>query len=227
MSIESKNFVATAGDIHKLAGLILDSELASVSGRGTYLKALVATTQAKLDSPPRQRNGNAARLDEDGVKEQLTAFEAVYAAFHAEVVKVAEATLPEPDADMMRSRTGFSRSSGATVRSYIRAGNDIRVLAAHRAVKASLAVPRTKRKLTVEAMRKRADVLTGELSAVLKTLYAADKDVAHDAAEAGMAAFAKATHARDSATARSVPVAKRDGHFHHARAARSEQRLAA
>lgn len=189
-SIEHRNYVATPQDIERIAGTILDSTQAADSGRGTYLKALVATTQAELGSQPRKRPSHSTHLDENGVAAQLAAFEAVYARFHEAVVKVAEATVPDPNAALMRSRTAFSRSAGSTVRSFIRAGNDIRSLVAAKVIKKALAVPRARRKFTVEALRKRAVKLTEELAAVLRNLKAANSEIALEAAQPALASIA-------------------------------------
>lgn len=178
MTIESQNFVASTTDIEKLAGSILDADQASVSGRGAYLKALVATTQSELGQTPRQRNARAEQMNAEQIAAQLKVFEAIFVRFHDAVVRVAKNTLPDPDADMLRQRTGFSRSAGSTVRGFIRAGNDIKALAVGKITKASLAVPRTRRTMTVNAMKKRAERLVGELKSVARNLLAANKDIA-------------------------------------------------
>lgn len=180
MTIESQNFVASATDIEQLAGSILDADQSSATGRGTYLKALVATTQSELGQTPRQRNARAEQMNAEQIAAQLKVFEAVFVRFHDAVVRVAKNTLPDPDADLLRQRTGFSRSAGSTVRSYIRAGNDIKALAVGKITKASLAVPRTRRTLTVDAMKKRADKLVNQLKDLARNLAAANKGVATD-----------------------------------------------
>lgn len=200
MDIQGKNFIATPSDIEKLAGTIMDSELAASGGRGTYLKALIGTVQHELGSPTRQRNVRAERLDKETIQAHLKAFQAVFERFHETVVRVAEAIVPAPDAELLRSRTGFSRSAGSTVRGFIRAGNDIRSLAAHKATKAALATPRGRRRITVESMKRSATRLAGMLQAVARNLHAANRETAAEVLGPILAELAKASGALEHAT---------------------------
>ena len=174
MSIETNQYIATATDVEKLTHTILEADLASTGARGTFLKAVVGTTQAELGSPPRMRNTKGDRLDEETTKAHMTAFEAVSKRFTEAVNKVAQAIEPKPSADEMRSRTAFARSALSTVRGFIRAGNDVRALAAHKVTKAALATPKTKRKFTVDSLKKRAVSMGEELAAIAKNLQAAN-----------------------------------------------------
>lgn len=178
MTIASKNYIATVADVEKIAAAIIDGDIQVATSRGTYLKVLVASTQDELKSPPRQRSGKAPKLDAPGIAEHLVAFQSVADKFYAACMRVAQNTVPAPDTAMIRSRTTFARSAASTVRGYIRAGNDIRALAAARTTKASLATPRKRRKASVAAMQKRAEKLAGELTAVCKSLEAADHGAA-------------------------------------------------
>jgi len=192
MSIETNQYIATATDVEKLAHTILEADIASSGARGTFLKAVVGTTQAELGSPPRMRNVKSEKLNEETTKAHLAAFEAVAKRFTEAVNKVAQAMEPKPDADMMRSRTAFARSSLSTVRGYIRAGYDIRTLAAHKVTKAALATPKAKRKFSVDALKKRAISMAEQLTNITKNLQAANSVEARETINIIMAQLAKA-----------------------------------
>lgn len=219
-TIESRNYLLTSKDVETLAAQIIDGHQGIDRDRGTILKGMVALTIKELHCPQRKNNVKASQLDESGRTAQLAAFEAVYAPIYEAVVRVAENTLPDPDEAMLRSRTAFCRSAGSTVRSYIRAGNDITAIAAHKATKASLAVPRTRRKFTVEALKKRAERLTAELHAVLRNLQAANSEIAAPAAASALASVVSVTDIVQSAVKDpqaavhdSVPLATRTDVF--------------
>lgn len=178
MTIETNQYIATATEVEKLARTILDADGLSTGGRSTYFKAVVATTQAELGSGPRMRNAKAAKLDEAEVTAHLKAFETVAARFHDAVLKAAQEIQPKPTSDELRSRTAFSRSALSTVRGYIRGGNDVRALAAHKATKRALATPMSKRKFTVEILKARATALSEKLAEVAKNLHAANREEA-------------------------------------------------
>lgn len=193
MSIETNQYIATAGDIEKLATTVLTSDQTSNNGMGVFQKALIATTQAELGSPPRMRNSQGAKLSEDDTIAHLKAFEAVYKRFYEAIMKAAEPLYA--DSEERRSRTNKFRSSGSTVRAAIRAGNDVRSLAAHKVTKASLrslAAPRSRRKFTVDALRKRATVLAEQLTGIAKNLQAANSAEAREAVTIIMAQLATA-----------------------------------
>lgn len=191
MSLEAKHYVATESDIQKLAAAIIDADQTTGNGRGTYLRALVATSQRELGADPRQRNGNGPRLSEAAALEQLTAFQTVAERFHKACVKVARATVPEPDTTLIRQRTAFARSAASTVRGYIRAGNDITLLAAHKATKRALATPVVKRRMTVDAMRRKALALSGQLERLARNLQAANREAAAETLGPMLARLAK------------------------------------
>ena len=180
MSLEKKQFIATDTDIEKLAASVIDADQTASENRGRYLKALVATTQRELGAEPRQRNGNGPRLNAEAVAAHLKAFQAVSDRFYAACVKVAQATVPDPDKALTRRRTAFARSASSTVRGYIRGGNDITLLAAHKATKAALATPVLRRKSSVDSMKKRAVRMAGDIEALARKLHAANREAARE-----------------------------------------------
>jgi hypothetical protein len=200
MNLETNQYIATPADVEKIAHIILESDQNATNGRGTYLKSMVATLQAEIQSPPRFRNVRADRLNEEEITAHLTAFETVFARFHEAVVKVATSLEPKLDADTLRSRTGFSRSAGSTVRGFIRAGNDIRALAAHKVTKAALSTPRAKRKFTVESLKQRVATLAEALAQAAKNLNAANREIARETLAPVLAMLAEAAGATEHAT---------------------------
>lgn len=207
MTIESKNFIANEKDIETLAGEILDADQTASSRRGVYFKSAIATLQFELKSPPRQRTTPTVRLQADEIDKHLKVFEALATRFHAAVVRKAEATLTTPDAFLLRRKTRFSHSALSTIRGYIRGGNDIRGVAAHKATKGALATPMRKRKPSVDQLQRRAGNLASELQKIAKRLVAADRAVALEllrpmlqqlAIAAGMDRGAKFSGRRDS-----------------------------
>jgi hypothetical protein len=175
MSLETNRYVASAGDVEKLAQSIVTGELTALYGRGTYLKALIATTQSELGLKPRQNTASGGKATPAAAIAQLKGFNKVAASFYAIVVKVAKAAEPSPDKATLRARTGFARSAASTVRGYIRAGNDISLVAARKATKAALATPVTKRKPSIEALKARAVKLGAELEAITKAVYSIEE----------------------------------------------------
>lgn len=192
MSIESKQFVANAADIEKLTVTIIEADDTGANGRGIVLKAMVATVQHELDSPPRLRTSQAPKISEEDAEVHLEALKTVYDVFYTAAVKAIKARMPKHDPEYLRSKTRFVVSAASTVRGYIRAHNDIRALAAGRVTKAMLATPRQRRKFTVEALQKRAVDLTETLTAVAKNLRAANSTVAAETFRPVLAQLAQA-----------------------------------
>jgi hypothetical protein len=178
MSLESKNYVATAADIAALAKAYSAALEASGNVRGHYLRALVATTQAELGAKPRQRTSadETPTLDAEAVKTQLAALEAVHEKFYAVVLDNVEG-----NAEERNRRSGFARSAVSTVRAYVRSGRDITLLAASRVTKAALAqaVPTKRaRVVSVTVLRRRADKTLAVLYKIGEQLSKADKALA-------------------------------------------------
>lgn len=170
MSIETRHFIATGTDIAKVAAQAIDGDIRANNARGVFFKSLIATTQHELGSPPRQRNVSTEKLSADEVKAHLAAFEKVAKRFCTAVQEVAAQTVPDGTAEELRSRTRFAFSAASTVRGFIRAGGDIRGIAAHKAVKRALATPRTKRKLNADALKRRATTLGTELEKIARSM---------------------------------------------------------
>ena len=200
MSLESRNFIATENDIAKVAAQAIDGEVSATEARGVFFKALIATTQHELCSPPRQRNVQCDKLSAEETKAHLAAFETVAQRFCTKAREVAANTVPDGDGETLRSRTRKFYSAASTIRGYIRASNDIRGIAAHKATKSSLATPRTKRRNTVDVLKRRVASLGAELEKVARSLATSNHGIAAEVLTPWLAKLAVAAGATAHAT---------------------------
>lgn len=179
MSIESKGYLATPADITALARTILAGRNASTGGADTYLKALHANTVAELNVPPRAnaKKTGVKKLKSDQIATHLAALEVVHSRFYEAVVIGVSENLPpgKEKALELNRRTNFARSAVSTVRSYIRAGNDITALVSARVVKSALAVPRTVKPASPKRLRSRIEKQSKTLMTLVIALGEADK----------------------------------------------------
>lgn len=183
MSIESKGFIADDSDVAKIAQSVFDSLNEGESGRRTYLKSLVATTQSELGSKPRIRSGTTkSKLDASGIEEQLKALTAVHERFYNIVTRVAAETLPAGQKDKaieINRRTNFARTALYAVRMFVRAGHDITEIGVQSVTKQGLAVPGPRPeppKATV--LVRRAETQSKQLVSTLMALADTDRDSA-------------------------------------------------
>lgn len=205
-TLETRHFVASASDVASIAAAVFSADQQSIEGRTTYMKAMVATVQAELGSKPRLRNGTAPKLSTEDTALHLKAFEAVATRFLDAVTEAALKANPDAKGLGLASMTGFARSSASTLRSYIRANNDIRALAAGSVSKRALAVPRTRRRLTADALKRRLERVKDDVLAITKNLMALNKADAQAALAPLIGALVKAAGmadkpARDANTA--------------------------
>lgn len=191
MSLESRMYLANTTDIRNLASAVISGAETAVSSQGSYLKALVATTQEECGGQPRQRNGRARRLKGEKLTQQLATFNAIAKRFGAVVLEVAKRD--GAGGDVVRSRTAFHRSAASTVRTFIRTGHDILPVGLATLTKGSLAVGSSRRKLTLAQLERRAGALTERVEALAKQFMAADPEAARKALVPALAALAAAT----------------------------------
>src|SRR5215813_305097 len=133
MDTTTKNYVATPGEIATLARHYFSAQDTLLTGRTTYLRALVATTQERL----KQTSG-----------EPLACLENVHERFYAAVLKEAQDATPVRLKDrplVVNRKTNFARSSMSAVRTWVRQGGDLAKLKPHTLTKAALAVKRAPR----------------------------------------------------------------------------------
>lgn len=182
MSLESRHYVATPEDVAAIARDVLTAQKQGSDGRATYMRALIATTQAELGLNPRLRSGEIGKVKDEERDEQLAALEAVNERFYAIVVKIAKDKIEGPDRGgrELNRRTTFARTSLSAVRRWVRAGNDITSLVAARVTKRMLAVAGRRKGPSVKVlgnqMRRYGTVLEDRLA----LFAAADPDAARE-----------------------------------------------
>lgn len=183
-SLETKGYVASDADIEALVKQVLSASQDVESGRATYLRSLVATTQNELGAKPRVRSsGKIPKLTPEQIEGQLAALAKTHARFYEHVVKVASADIPagKTQALELNRRTNFARSAVSTVRGWIKDGNDITAVAAVRVTKAQLAVragPRKARPPNVKRLKAAAERQSKGLIKTLLELAESDKEAA-------------------------------------------------
>lgn len=190
MSLESRRYVATTQDIE---GIVKQYEAAAsglLSARLSYLKCLIATTQHELGVEPRLRQAKQPKpLDSDTIATHLAAFETVHGKFYAIVLRVLGDT---GTAKERNARSNFARSSASTVRSYIKAGRDITLLAAARVTKEALRVESVAGAGQAQKpSAKRAAVMLDRVTDYIAELGEADKEQCIEALKGAMDRFAK------------------------------------
>lgn len=180
MSLESRHYVATSDDVAALTRDIIDAQKKGGEGRATYLRALIATTQAELGQHPRQRTVSIGKLDAEERERQLKALEAVNARFYPIVVKAAREKITGPDRGgrELNRRTTFARTSLSAIRRWVKAGNDITSLVAAKTTKASLAVVGRRRGPSPKVLGNQTRRFGARLEKTLVTLAAADPEAA-------------------------------------------------
>lgn len=178
MSLESKNYVASPTDIENLTRSVLEAARTGVEGRASYLRALIATTQARLKSGPRLRQTGISKLSPTERDKQIEKLEEVDAEFYTLVKKAAYEALKEQgrySAIEHNRRCNFARSSRSVVRTWIKAGNDITSLVAGKTTKGMLALaPRQGKPPSTRVLTNQVQRITDMLKPVAIALYVAD-----------------------------------------------------
>lgn len=181
-TLEARGYIANDDDIGKLTKAILDGESAADTGRTSYLRTLVAVTQAELGTAPRQRQGKATKLDAEGIGLQLAALGKVHDRFYAlvlEAVGAAVAVKTKNRALVLNRKSNFARTALYAIRTWIRAGHDVTTLAAKSVTKTALAVKAaTPKPLSARRLKARVERESKGLMASLMALSDADKAAA-------------------------------------------------
>lgn len=171
----------TDDQVRALTRQILQARVAAESGTVGYLQGLVHTVQVELGVAPRVNPVHIKRLNEEGIKTQITALQTVHNRAYAIVLEVcAENLLPgKGRAQELNRRSNFARTAMSVVRRWIRAGKDITCCAASRVSKASLRVEvdRT-RQASPRVLTRRVEKGITELIVRATALAAVDKPTA-------------------------------------------------
>jgi len=184
-TLENRNYVATPADITALVRQHDEAMTAQGTARATYLKALVATTQAELGSPVRQRGARAAKIAAEEIAKQVAAMEVVQQRFYAAVLQA----IGEGPPAQRNARANFARTAASTLRRWIKAGNDVRALAAARVTKEALRITGAARR-TASPTARRAERTANRFTDMVTELAKADKGAAIAALEAAMTRIA-------------------------------------
>lgn len=179
-TLESRDYLATDADIISLAGGMLAGQTATDTIPRQYLRATVAVTIAALDAPQRQRSGKVVKIDEEEQARQLAALEKIIARFYPLVLKkYNDETPPGPKrAEEINSKTNWARGAHRDVRNWIRAGHDLRTIAAARVIKATLAVTPKVRPASPLRLKRRVEGVSKDLVAGVMELATVDKAAA-------------------------------------------------
>lgn len=177
------NLVMTADGVYKLTQGIIQAELKAAADKGTYLQALVATTQKELGITPRDKTV-LRKITDEKMKEQLEALRKVHDTFYDAVVRACSEEVPaELDkAKEVNRRSNFARTAMGAIRTWIKGGNDLTGLAAHRVTKASLSLEpddeASDAELSPKSLARRAEAKVKQLLEHCTTLAEKDKDAA-------------------------------------------------
>jgi hypothetical protein len=135
-TLESRNYLATDSDVEAIAR----QHIEGLGAQATYLKILVAGTQAALGAEPRQRSTNPAKTFDQAA--HLGALETVHDRYYTIVLRVASDAFR--DSKERNRASNYARSAKSTLRAWIKSGHDVRSLAAGRVSKEALrkAIPR-------------------------------------------------------------------------------------
>lgn len=182
MSIESKGYIASVKDIEQLVTERCNSVNYMADSRATYLRALIATTQAKLGINPKAvRTG--ATADAETIQSHALALEEIHTLFYEAVQRAAKTASihsdeQRPKADVVASRIVFARSAYSTVRSYlVRGKKPLNSIIAAKATKAGLASQTPKRQTSGAPRTIKADTVLKQGKGMLeKILISAQTD---------------------------------------------------
>ncbi len=156
-------------EVTAIAQGIFRSVEAQETGRVSYLRALVSTTQENL------KKGQEPTT-------QLAALMAVHERFYALVLAAAEEFVPKGTKDRgveLHKRANFARTSLSALRGHVKAGGDIATLIATKTTKASLRVRKGPTKPPSAArLKKRTETVSKTFMATLMELSDADKAAA-------------------------------------------------
>lgn len=135
-TLKSRSFVANAADIEVLTRQYLAGVTAVEGSRGTYLTALIATTQVRVGATPRKRAGDPGQLTPSEIAADVQAMRAV----HKEFFQVVKKTVRGEgfSGQEFDSKVKKFCSSASTFKAFIKGGGDLRALVAEKETKWSL-----------------------------------------------------------------------------------------
>lgn len=187
--IEDRNYLVTKGQIGEVTRQHVQGEATVVLARGVYLKALVANTQEALGAPVRARAASASRfgaVSDEMRAEHIKALEKVHSGFYEEVL----ANIPDGPAAQRNKDSGYARTAKSRLRTWIKAGGDIRTLAAPKVTAKSIKVARADVPRTAEQVKSVMLRQATGISEAVSALADLDKQSAIEAVETVMSQLA-------------------------------------
>lgn len=181
MSLETRHYVATLEDVAEITRTVFAAQSQNSEGRATFLRSIVATTQAELNATPRKRApASPVKLSAEETAEQLAALESVGARFLKIVTKTARELITgaDPGGLILNKRTNFARSSLSVIRKWVRAGHDITSLVASRVTKAALYVRGRRKGPSVKVLGNQTKRFGTRLERTLAVFAATDREAA-------------------------------------------------
>ncbi len=178
MNIESKGYEATPAQIGELTKEILTASGAVESGHGTYFRSLIRMTQKDLGVPERKHKTKGGQMKPQTKEEHLKALESVQARFYKAVLLAAGEIVPK--GAELNSKTNFARSAYSTLRTWIKAGNDVTSVVASRAVKSAFYVQSQPRPHSAKRLLGRVERQSKALMSSVLALVDTDPQAAVD-----------------------------------------------
>lgn len=182
MTLESKHYLATDADIKQVAEVVLEARSAEANGKESYLRILAAKTIAALGAPSRARTAKVPKLSPEDIKLHVAAFEQT----HEHCYNIVTAAIDERVPAHQRGRgteinrlANFARTSASSIRTWIKAGNDITAVVVDKLTKSMLKVAnRPRRSPSVAVLKQQAENQSKRLITKLLALAEADKGAA-------------------------------------------------
>lgn len=212
-TLESRDFIATESDIQDLTKRRISASKQLDNSSETYLKVLVATTQAELGSSPRQRQVRG-EVAADDIPIQLAALEAVHTRFYAVVIATLQASLTGRNVKTQAQRKATKeRTYKHLVRSWIKAGHDVRTLAAAKVTKPMLERELPDRPAAAQAktLKRRALGVADRLVALAGEAAKTDRPSAVEALDAVMSLLGQQMASLAGPATTKPDIAIRDG----------------
>lgn len=184
--LESKQYLASPTEVEETTKEVLDARLTLKSGRATYLKMVVAKTQANLGMDPRSTAAASRRINDEKRTEHLLALKRAHKEYY-DIVKATVSARIRPGKER-NAATGFARTSMNAIVKWVRAGYDITCLAPAKVTKYELEQAVLKHKTpSQKILANRVSKFLMKLSARITDLGKTDKLAAREAAKAGAA----------------------------------------
>ena len=195
--IEKAHYMATEHDVEALAALHLANVEAASGTDGQYLRIMLAALKAKYGNGGVPRIGRRRLLTDVDRAQHVATLAEHHARLYPFVLKgittpdVADDATMDVEARRARAtvrnnRAGFARSATSTIKSWIKAGGDIRGLDVTTATKTALRAFTRSQVAPDAAAHDPARSALGRLTGALKAMATEDPDSAREATERAM-----------------------------------------